>query len=582
MNIFNLVKLQIQQLVNKYNSVTEVLLESPKNKTYGDISTNIAMALSKQLSLNPMDIANEIVRELEKINISYIKSYNVIKPGFINICLNHSILFDFLSNLNLCGTIAFDEDLRHIGQGKKINIEFCSANPTGPMHIGHSRSAIYGDVLCKLLKKCNFQVTAEYYINDGGAQVETLVKSHYCRYQQLLGHNIELPDGCYPGEYLIDVASKLLKIHGINLSISDDGDLIKEFVINEMMLLIKDDLKKLQVQHDVFTSEAALIKSGAVEQAITLLEAKGLMYYGILEKPKGNAEDWEPREQLLFRSTVFGDDVDRAIIKSDNTYAYFASDIALHLDKISRGYDELLLLLGADHAGYISRIKAAVRALSDGKLDIEVMINQLVNIYKDGMPVRMSKRKGNFLTVSDLLDDLHVDVLRFAMLMQKNSTVIDIDCNKLIEKSKDNPIFYIQYAHTRVVSIIKNAHKNSIFNHEEVNIDDNYHFAPQIPIDYSLLNSEIEIDLIKYLVKFPRILEMAAKHKEPHRINYYLYELANYLHQMWHAGIEHDTMRCILIDNKALSRARVSLMYSVAIVIFIGFDIIGVKPLLEM
>lgn len=588
MHIFNVVKNRINLAIQKITrQVLEIAVEPPKSREYGDIATNAAMVLTRALGAKPMDIATKLVEILEGDSefTHYVEKVGIVAPGFINMHLKKSSLDEFLNDLNENGVAAFDEDLK-IGNNRKINIEFVSANPTGPMHIGHARSAIYGDVTCRLLKKCGFDVTAEYYINDAGAQVDTLVESLYIRYRQLLGDDIEIPEGCYPGEYLIDVAKKLKSERGGRVNIDDPY--LRRFAVNEMMNLIKLDLKALGVHHDIFTSEEFLIKRGLVEEAMEMLESRGLMYHGILEKPKGKAEDdWEPREQLLFKSTAFGDDSDRAIIKSDGSYSYFASDVALHLDKLRRGYDELFLVLGADHAGYVTRIRAAVKALSDNRFDMQVIVNQLVNIYKDGQPIRMSKRKGNFVTVSDLLDELNPDILRFAMLMQKNNTVIDIDCEKMLEKSKDNPVFYIQYAHTRIASVIRNAYKGNIFSAEEMSIERTgdkvvYKFSPSSDIDYSLLDSEIEMELIKNLIEFPRVIEMAAKHKEPHRISYYLYELANHLHGMWHAGVADEKMRCIIEDNLSLSRARVSLMYGVALVIFCGLDIIGVKPLLEM
>ncbi len=588
MHIFNIVKNRINLAIQKITrQVLEIAVEPPKSREYGDIATNAAMVLTRALGSKPMDIATKLVEILESDQefTHYVEKVGIVAPGFINMHLKKSSLYEFLSDLNQNGADAFNEDLK-IGNNNKINIEFVSANPTGPMHIGHARSAIYGDVTCRLLKKCGFNVTAEYYINDAGAQIDTLIESLYIRYRQFLGDDIAIPEGCYPGEYLIDTAKKLKSERGNRVNIGDQY--LRRFAVNEMMNLIKQDLKALGVHHDIFTSEEFLIKRGLVEEAMEMLESRGLMYHGILEKPKGKAdEDWESREQLLFKSTAFGDDSDRAIIKSDGSYSYFASDVALHLDKLRRGYDELFLVLGADHAGYVTRIRAAVKTLSDNRFDMQVIVNQLVNIYKDGQPIRMSKRKGNFVTVSDLLDELNPDILRFAMLMQKNNTVIDIDCEKMLEKSKDNPVFYIQYAHTRVASIIRNAHKSNIFSAEEISVErveDKlvYKFHPNSDIDYSLLDSEIEMELIKNLIEFPRVMEMAARHKEPHRINYYLYELANHLHGMWHAGVADEKMRCIIEDNLSLSRARVSLVYSVALVIFCGLDIIGVKPLLEM
>ena len=588
MHIFNIVKSRVKLATKDligHNNDIEISVESPKNPSHGDIATNAAMTLTKLLGKPPLEIAERLVEILKQDGdlMEYVERFDVASPGFINISLKKSCLFKFLAELNNKGFKALDDDIR-IGNDRKINIEFVSANPTGPMHIGHARSAIYGDIICRLLRKCGFNVTSEFYINDAGAQIDKLVGSLYIRYRQLLGDDIEIPEGYYPGEYLIDLAKQLQSERGNK--VPENDPYIKKFAVYEMLQLIKKDLKALGVHHDVFTSERSLIGQGLVEEAIEMLQSKGLIYHGVLEKPKGNAdEDWEPREQLLFKSTKFGDDSDRAIIKSDGSYSYFASDVALHLDKLRRGYDELFLILGADHAGYISRITAAVTALSNKTVNTNVIVNQLVNIYKDGKPIKMSKRKGNFVTVSDLLEELSPDILRFAMLMQKNNTVIDIDCDKMLEKSKENPVFYIQYAHTRIASIIRNA--GQVFTNEEISIkaidnDITYNFKPVDEIDYKLLQSELEVNIIKCLMEFPRVIELAANHKEPHRIVYYLYEVANHLHAMWHAGVSDSEMRCIIEDNLNLSRARISLVYSVALVIYYGLDIIGVKPLLEM
>lgn len=590
MHIFNQIKSRIYRAIEqliKYETEIEFSVESPKNPEYGDIATNAAMVIQKMVGKKPMEIAQDLVEILkhDEILSTLITDFNVVTPGFINMHIKNAALYSFLDNLNNNGTKIFEQDI-NIGNGKKINLEFVSTNPTGPMHIGHARSAIYGDILCKLLRKCGFTVTAEYYINDAGAQIDKLVESLYVRYLQLKGDDIEMIEGGYPGEYLIDTAKKLLREYGDNINKNDPE--LRKFAVDEMMNLIKSDLMKLGVKHDIFTSEAELISDGMVEEAITHLEAKNVLYKGILEKPKSDKdEDWEPREQLLFKSTDFGDDSDRALIKSDGSYAYFASDVALHMDKIKRGYDELYLVLGADHAGYVTRIKSAVRAITDNKIDLQVMINQLVNIYKDGKPIRMSKRKGNFVTVDDILAEISSDMLRFAMLSQKNGTVLDIDCDKLLEQSNDNELFYIQYAHTRIVSIIRNSYKYRIFSQDEIYISDakgaiEYKFSPSTKIDYSLLQSEIDLEIIKALAEFPRLLELSAKHKEPHRIVYYLYNIANKLHILWHAGVVDYNMRCIIESNVALSRARVSLIYGLALVICDGLEIIGIKPLAEI
>lgn len=590
MNIFNVVSARINLALKELladHSEIRFSVERPANAAHGDLATNAAMTLTKLLGQRPQEIAANLVRILQKdiVIVDLIERFTVAAPGFINFHLKKEVLHSFLKELNLKGLQAFNDDI-NIGRGKKINIEFVSANPTGPMHIGHARSAIYGDITCRLLKQCGFDVTSEYYINDAGMQVEKLLDSLYARYRQLCGENLELPVGGYPGEYLVDAAKKLQEKYGTE--VTRDNPSLKDFAIKEMMSLIKSDLHKLGVKHDIFTSEAQLIRDGLVEKAIALLEAKGLMYHGILEPPKSAHDtEWEKKEQYIFKSTAFGDDLDRVVLKNDGSYSYFASDLALHMDKLNRGYDELFLVLGADHAGYVTRIKASVRAMTDNKKDLHVIINQLVNIYKDGQQIKMSKRKGNFLTVDDVLDEMDPAILRFAMLSQKNETVLDIDCDALLAQSKDNQLFYIQYAHTRIASIIESSYKNNIFSEDEISIREEnntiqYKFAPKSPIDYSSLQSELDLSIIKYLMNFARLLEIAATHKEPHRISYYLYDLANKLHTLWHAGVVEHNMRCVMNDQIILSRARISLIYSVALVICIGLDIMGIQPLLKM
>ncbi len=598
MHIFKLIKEKIVEIAanllknHDINSNSPIFsVEVPKNPEHGDIATNIAMVLSKQLQQKPIDIAKYFISTLCADMSDYIQKAEVAVPGFINLKLKHDVLHNFLLQLNENGTGIYDPEW-NIGNNEKVNIEFVSANPTGPMHIGHARGAIYGDTLCRLMRRCGFNVTAEYYINDAGTQINILAESLYIRYRQLLGENIEIPEGCYPGEYLCDIAMQLKNEYGDTIADMQETArkaLLCEFAVEKVMSLIKKDLAILGVKHDVFTSEKSLINDGMVEKAIEILKAKNLIYHGSLDKPKSQSDavDWEEREQLLFRSTRFGDDLDRPILKSDGSYAYFASDIALHMNKISCGYHNMLLLLGADHLGYIHRISAAVQALSDNKATINVLINQLVNILKDGRPIKMSKRKGNFVTVSDLVEEVGVDTLRFAMLMHKNDTVLNIDCDKVKEKSKDNPIFYVQYAHTRVASILRNAYKADIITDDEIAIADKgvsigYKYAPNNTIDYSLLKSDIEIDLMKKLVQFPKVIEFAALQKEPHHITYYLYELATQFHTTWHAGIIQEDMRFIIESNIPLSRARVGMVYAVASTIGCAMDIIGVKPMLEM
>ena len=585
MQIFNLIKERLEKISPVK---VDFSLERPKNKKNGDLASNLALIVAKDLKKNPLAVAEELRLLLNQDEIiqSLVDKIEIATPGFINLSLKKSHIYLFLEALQQKGKKAFD-GLITLGKGKKINLEFCSANPTGPLHLGHARSAIFGSILAKVLQKTGYQVTKEYYVNDAGSQIEILIKSLYIRYRQLIGDKITLPDGCYPGPYLIDIAQKMREKFGDKLEFHYATKAIKAFAIEEMMTLIKRDLAKLGVEFDLFTSEARLLFSGIVEEALTILEEQNLLYHGLLEKPKGNLEEWEAREQLLFKATKFGDEIDRPLVKSDGTYAYFAPDMALHLDKLRRGYDEMILILGADHGGYVARIKAAVTALSSGTKKIQVLLNQLVNLYKGGEVVRMSKRKGNFITVDEVLDELPRELLTFAIMMQKNGTVLDLDCDKLLEQSKDNPLFYINYAHTRIASLIRKSYEKGFYSEAELSIKDlgadlAYTFNPQEAINYTLLDKEEELDLIKSFLDYPKILEQAAIHYEPHRINYYLYELANQIHNLWQEGVADPSRRAIIQDNRELTRARISLFYAGSLVIGSALELFKIKPQLEM
>jgi arginyl-tRNA synthetase len=584
MQIFNLVKERLERISPVK---VDFSVERPKNKKNGDLATNLALILAKEMKSNPLNQANELLELLKKdpeLN-NLVEKFELAPPGFINFYLKDTTNYLFLEKLQRTGTKAFDGFVK-LGNNKKINLEFCSANPTGPLHLGHARSAIFGSILARILEEVGYQVTKEYYINDSGSQIDILVKSLYIRYRQEIGDQVSLPDGCYPGSYLIEVAKKMREKFGDKLEFHYAVKNIRIFALEEIMKLIKEDLSKLGVEFDLFTSEENLLKSGLVEEALSILEEQNLIYHGVLEKPKGKVEEWDAREQLLFRSKRFGDELDRPLVKSDGSYAYFAPDLALHLEKLRRGYDKMILILGADHGGYVSRIKAAVSALSGGTKDIEILLNQLVNLYKGGQLVRMSKRKGNFITVEEVLEELPAELLTFAMMMQKNGTILDLDCDKLLEQSKDNPLFYINYAHTRVASLIRKTYEKGFYSEEEISIKEGdpyliYHFNPKEPIKYQLLDKEEELDLIKFFMEYPKILEQAALHYEPHRINYYLYDLANKLHNLWQEGVS-DHSRKAITEDKDLTRARVSLFYTGALLIGLGLELFGIKPQLEM
>ena len=545
--------------ISEFQGITS---EAPKNSEHGDVSTNAAMILAKVLKANPREIAETLVEEIKKHK--HIAKVEVAGPGFINVTFHKSFWHEELSKIHAfegkCG-------IHDFGKGKKINIEFVSANPTGPMHLGHSRGAIYGDALANLLAKCGFDVTREYYINDAGRQIDILAESVLFRFKELLGNKEEIGEGLYPGEYLIEVAQELKAIHGENMP---DKETIKHFCVGKMMELIKSNLKSLGVTHEVFTSEKHDIhEKGKIDHSIKLLESKGLVYKGTLDAPKGKTmEDWEPREQTLFRATKFGDDTDRPVQRSDETYTYFAADIAYHLDKIERGFRDMILILGADHGGYVKRMKAVVSGLSDDNASIDIKISQLVKIMKDGQPFKMSKRAGTFITVEDLLKEVDKDILRFVMLSRKNDSLLEFDLEKVKEQSKDNPVFYVQYAHTRARSVIRTAEENNIKIKED--------------IDFSVLEANADIALIKKLLEFPKVIESAVRTHEPHRITYYLNEIASEFHHIWSLGNQDKMQRFVIPDNSKLSMARIGLVNAVARLISTGLEIMGIKALEKM
>ena len=533
--------------------------EPTKDPAHGDIATNAAMVLAKPVGKNPREIATKIAAELQKN--PQIGKVDVAGPGFINLTLKPEIWPEVVADILKIGTAYGDSN---IGLGEKINVEYVSANPTGPMHIGHARGGVYGDALAGLLKKVGYSVTKEFYINDAGSQVDTLARSAYLRYREALGEKVEIPEGYYPGEYLIPVGQALKEKFGEKFKTAPESEwfpVIRTFAMEAMMQLIRDDLEMMGIVHDVFTSELAIRNRGDVDAAYKVLEAQGLIYQGVLEPPKGKfLEDWESREQTLFRSTQFGDDVDRPLKKSDGSWTYFAPDIAYHYDKLKRGYKKMILELGSDHAGYQKRLKSAVSALSNNEADINIILHQLVNLMENGEPVKMSKRSGNFLTTRDVVERVGKDVVRFIMLTRKNTEVIDFDFAKVKEQTKDNPVFYVQYANARANSVLRNAAAEG--------------FAPGVPS--TALNHPAELALIRKLAEWPRVVEQSALAHEPHRIAYYLYELASQFHGLW------ALVKFIVPEDKNLTQARLALVKAVGIVVASGLDVFGVQPVESM
>ena len=575
MNIFTHFKNSIfSNLEKEYLGVLhheDVKVEYPKNQEHGDLSTNIAMIIGKKLNVSPNDVAKAMMSLIK--NDPFIDEISVAGVGFLNIRLKKSFWSFFLKEL-----LHLDSEYPaiNIGQGEKVNVEFVSANPTGPLHIGHAKGAVFGDAISNLLIRCGYDVTREFYVNDAGNQINTLVKSLSIRHRQLLGEEIELEDGCYPGEYLMDIAKQLDEKFGSKLSQLkpvEKDELLKDFATNEMLSMIKQDLEALGVHHDVFTSEKRLIEDDKVDHAIDFLQSKNLLYKGVLEKPKGeSADDWEAKEQLLFKSSDFGDDCDRAVVKSDGTYTYFAPDIAYHLDKFERGYNNMILLLGADHIGYKKRLTSAVLALSDGQAKLHVKICQLVKLLRDGVQVKMSKRSGNFITMKEVLDEIGKDALRFAILTKSSDTVLDIDMEKIKQQTKENPVFYVQYASARANSILRKAKEIGV-DVENLNIDE---------VDLSLLATQYDINIIKFLALFPKVLESCVTTLDPHKITYYLYDLACTFHQIWSKGTKEEDIKFIVKENVELTKARILITKALLVVIESGLSILGIKAVKSM
>lgn len=566
--IYNLCLENLPKWHDELKSSEEIFsVTLPKEKSFGDFATNIAMILAAKLKINPRQVASEIASIIEA-KFTHLTKAEIAGPGFINLSFSQEFFSNQLKNIHA------DLDnygRENLGKKQKINLEFGSPNPTGPIHVGHTRGSIFGDVLARLLSFTCYEVTKENYFNDAGKQIDTLARSLFLRYkEQATKTEVEITEGLYPGPYLIPIAEKIYqqdKDKHLSLSEEEYLPIFKEKAVSEIKELIKEDFAKLGITHDVNFSELTLHQDDKIAKAIDILKQKGLTYYGCLEKPKGKAdEDYEASEQLLFKATKFGDDSDRALARSDGSYTYFAADLAYHQDKISRGYDKLILILGADHGGYVKRMKAIVGALSDHKVSIDIKLCQLVNYLEDGKQFKMSKRAGTYVTADDVVKQIGVDALRFLMLTRKNDMIFDFDLKSAIEESKDNPVFYVQYAHARICSVFRKSGFNDISSFSLDNLD--------------LLNEEIELDLIKQILLFPELIKSSAINLEPHKIAYYLHDLASMFHSYWNLGKNSDLK--FLSDDQNTQEARLLLLNLIRHVIANGLTIFNVKPLEEM
>ena len=550
--------------------VDAITVEPPRDPAHGDMATNAAMVLAKPAGQKPRDLADKIAAGLRETG--RFAEVAVAGPGFINLRLGapewHRVI---------AAALRADAEYGRApaGQGR-VNVEFVSANPTGPLHVGHTRGAVFGDALANLLAFAGWEVTREYYVNDGGGQVDVLARSAYYRYREANGEPIEIGAGLYPGDYLVPVGRALKETFGDTLMEVPEEEwlpAVREFAIQAMMDLIRADLGALGVRMDEFFSERSLYGTGRIEETLKDLQSRDLIYTGVLEPPKGKApEDWEPRPQTLFRSTAHGDDVDRPIRKADGSWTYFAPDIAYHKDKLDRGYDLLIDVLGADHGGYVKRMKAAVSALSGGRVPLDIKLCQLVRLFKGGEEFKMSKRAGTFITLRDVLDEVGPDVTRFTMLTRRNDAPLDFDFVRALEQAKENPVWYVQYANARTHSAFRRAGE------EGVGPDP----AGLADADLSALTDPGELDIMRRIAEWPRQVETAAAQHEPHRITFYLYDLASAFNAQWNRGQDEPSLRFVRADDAGLTRARLALVMAVRVVISSGLAILGVAPMHEM
>lgn len=584
MNLFADFEVRIKEALESIDLIREkrdsvdfnrLTVEPPRDPSHGDVATNAAMVLAKPLGTNPRALADVIAERLKQD--ADVVDVTVAGPGFINVRLSQAYWQRLLATMIREGE---NFGRSKVGAGRKVNVEFVSANPTGPMHVGHCRGAVVGDALANLMAFAGYEVTKEYYINDAGSQIDVLAKSVFLRYREALGETVgEIPPGLYPGDYLVPVGQALAKEFGTKLHNMQQEDwmpIVKQRAIDAMMVMIREDLDALNVHHDIFYSERGLHADGAarIRQAINDLTFKGHVYRGTLPPPKGQLpEDWEDREQTLFRSTDVGDDIDRPLIKSDGSYTYFAADVAYFKDKFDRGYNEMIYVLGADHGGYVKRLEAVARAVSGGSAKLTVLLCQLVKLFRNGEPVKMSKRSGDFVTLREVVDEVGRDPVRFMMLYRKNSEPLDFDFAKVTEQSKDNPVFYVQYAHARCMSVFRQA-KEAFPDLETESLD--------LEKAVAGVSDPAEMMLIAKLAEFPRIIEAAAQAQEPHRLAFYLYDLASSFHAHWNKGKDNPDLRFVKDNDRESSVARLGLVRAVASVLKSGLAITGTAAPDEM
>ncbi|MDF1635480.1 arginine--tRNA ligase [Mycoplana sp. MJR14] len=584
MNLFTDFDSRIKKVLEEIDVVREnraavdfgrVGVEPPRDASHGDVATNAAMVLAKPLGTNPRALAELIVEKLSQD--PEVAEVTVAGPGFINVRLSVGYWQKVLADMIRAGT---DFGRSTVGAGRKVNVEYVSANPTGPMHVGHCRGAVVGDALANLLAFSGYDVTKEYYINDAGSQVDVLARSAFLRYRQALGEKIgEIPPGLYPGDYLVPVGEALAAEFGSSLRLMPEEKwlpIVKDKTIDAMMAMIRADLDALNVHHDVFYSERTLHANGGapIRTAINDLTFKGHVYKGVLPPPKGQLpEDWEDREQTLFRSTEVGDDIDRPLIKSDGSYTYFAADVAYFKDKFDRGFDEMIYILGADHGGYVKRLEAVCRAISEGNARLTVLLCQLVKLFRNGEPVKMSKRSGDFVTLREVVDEVGRDPVRFMMLYRKSSEPLDFDFAKVTEQSKDNPVFYVQYAHARCMSTFRKA----VEAFPDLDLD-----SLDLAATVEGISDPNELQLLAKVAEYPRIVEAASLAHEPHRIAFYLYDLASVFHAHYNKGKDQPDLRFVNDKNRQLSIARLGLVFAVASVLKSGLAITGTAAPDEM
>ena len=578
MNIVNYYREVISNIVLdefslKIDDIKNISFEFPKESDLGDFSTNAAMVLAGKLKKPPNEIAESIIHSIAKN--PDIENVNIAGKGFINIKIKRKVWQNLVHKIIQNKSSYGDADL---GNKEKINIEYVSANPTGPLHVGHTRGAVFGDTLSNILNKVGYDVCREYYVNDAGEQIDKLAKSSFIRYQESCGiSSVTIPEGLYPGDYLIPVGDKIKEIYGHDLLDKEESfwlPLVKKISIDEMLNIIKKDLKFLNIEHDVFTSEFDLLNDGFVEKIFKELNDKDLLYEGETSPPKGSdLKEWVKKKHILFKSKNFGDDEDRVVRKHDGSWTYFMPDIAYHKNKSIRGFKKMINVWGADHSGYISRVTSAVNAVTNNKASLEVKVCQLVRLTRGNEVVKMSKRSGSFITLREMVDEVGRDAVRFMMVTRKNDAPLDFDYELVKEQTKDNPIFYIQYAHARICSVIRKVSEEKLFD-----IDDKYLLKSEI----NLLDKNDDIELIKVVSNFPRIIEQSAFYREPHRLAFYLKDLASSFHSYWNLGNENADFKVINKDDIETSRARLSLIRSVGITISEGLSLLGIEALEEL